>query len=116
MKVIDYNVVYMPLPTMTGAPTPLPVPVPNPTHPTICPTCGQTWPASLPVPINFYTVTAGNPNVRSGPGGSVLGVLTAGTILQMDIIQMGYGHFSIHPQFPNGGWVSTDYLTKLIIT
>ena len=103
------------LKAFAGSPTTPPIP----THPDICPTCGQKWPTIVPVPIYpVYKVNAGYvPNVRSGPSAatSVLGILPSNTIIQVDTVDnaSGYDHFQPIPAFPAGGWVYSLYIAKI---
>jgi lysozyme len=91
--------------------------VPLPTHPAICPTCGQAWPLPAPIPPtpqpNTYHVNVGLLNVRSLPNGIVIGTIARDTKVVVDQVDYQWAHFLPQAGFIEGGWVWLGYLTKV---
>jgi lysozyme len=70
----------------------------------------------VPVPANLYRVVKdANPNVRSSPGGAIVGMLLHGTEITVNDMatQPNYAHFTPMPGYPNGGWVWKAYIEKV---
>jgi len=80
-----------------------------PTHPDICPTCGQAWPQTTPPPAtNVYYVNITLANVRSGPDGSypIVGTISKNTEVTVTDVSIDYSKIG------ENRWVWSSYLTK----
>jgi len=77
---------------------------------------GATIPTPVP-PIEDLYAANSSPRVRSSPNltslTNVIGMLTKGNRVVVDIIEGNWAHFIPQAAFPNGGWVWFSYLTKV---
>jgi hypothetical protein len=83
-------------------------------HPSICPTCGQAWPADV---VNNYRVKIGNNLSVHLPDryGPIVGLLMAGKEVYVKNYAAipWYAFFEPTPAFPKGGWIYKSYLEKI---
>lgn len=75
-------------------------------------------PPPAPIPVSAtHIITGGNPNVRSSPSAlypsNIIGMLKRDDRITVDIPQPYWVHFIPMTGYPVGGWVSTQFTTKL---
>jgi hypothetical protein len=74
---------------------------------------GGSTPSRATYPT-YQVIPGVNPNVHklASASSSVIGVIMAGTVVQIDTVANGYSHMQAMAGFPGGGWLYSSYLKK----